>query len=333
MLDDRLLSNLKGELDSVNVLRNIWWDQLGGSPERLIEFYERTNDENGTLHYENLIDSILMTYAAEFIVLLLSGVAVVEYTLNRDKILDKIRRLYRVPPHQILEATDKITSKYDKSIRYLFRVYALKEYSEKKQLPLGKFISLREDIRTNIYSNEEKPLPKDFLHFYNSYLEHHMLPNLEKTYAQNLGLEFVTLSLETNFNNYVRAMAGEKIQGANRDSFPTVRKILQGISAGRRGTATGKVAIVLDEEDCEKVQEGDVMIVDEMCPEFVPAAKRAVALISNRGGITSHTAVIGRALDKPTIVGTVKATEVLKNGLEIMVDSNRGIVFTLIKDA
>ncbi len=328
VLDNRLLSSLRGELDATNVLRDVWLEQMGGFPERLIEIYEKTNDKNGTQHYENLIDSIVMTFVAEFFVALLANIVADEYPENRDKILRAIKRLYRKPAHQVIDATNEITTKYDKSIRYLFQVYALKEYCERNHLSQTEFIRLRECVRQTIYSDKRETFPVEFVRFYNSFLENHLLPSLEQNYAQKMGLEFVTKSLETNFGNYVSLMFSEKAKdmASNSDSNLVFEKKLDGIAVGRRSTAIGRVAIVIIESDCEKVIRGDVMVVDEMCPDFVSAAKRAVALVSNRGGITSHTAMIGRELNVPTVVGTEKATEILKNGQTAMVDARRGIV-------
>jgi phosphohistidine swiveling domain-containing protein len=328
VLDDRLLSNIKGKLDSVNVLRDVWLEQMGGSPEKLIELYEKTNDLNGTQHYENLIDTILLTFVAEFFAALLAGI-IVEDSKNRANVVNAIRRLYRKPVNKMIAATNEVTSKYEQPIRYLLQVYALKEYCERQRLPQAEFIRLRECIRKTVYSEKKETLPADFVHFYSVFLENHLLPNLEQNYAQEMGVEFVKLSLETNFDAYIRDIASRVTKNEVDDinaASPLFEKKLEGIATGKRGVAIGKVTIVLTESDCEKVRRGDVVVVDEMCPDYVPAAKLAVALVSNRGGIVSHTAVIGRALNLPTVVGTGKATEVLKNGVEARVDAVHGTV-------
>jgi len=326
VLENRLLSSLKGELDSINVLRDVWLEQLGGPPERLVEIYERTNDRNGTQHYENLIDSVLMTFAAEFLIALLANIVADEYHENRDKVLRVIRRLYRKPAGEIVDETKEVTTKYDKALKYLFQVYGAKEYCERNHHTQGEFIRLRESIRQNIYSGEE-PLPAEFIKFYELYVESHLLPSLEQSFAEKMGTEFVKYSIEADLEKYSREISSEAKNGTSHPDSQLVFEVkLKGISAGQRGTATGKVSIVLNELDCGLVEKGDVMVVDEMCPDFVSAAKLSVALVSNRGGITSHTAVIGRALNKPTVVGTENATEILKNGVIALVDSRRGIV-------
>ncbi len=154
-----------------------------------------------------------------------------------------------------------------------------------------------------------------------------MLPNLEQSYAEKIGLEFVKFSIDMSIDNYPRNISASSKDILGPKNSPLVFEVkLKGISAGRRGTAIGRVAIVLHEADCMLVQKGDIMVVDEMCPDFVPAAKLSVALVSNKGGITSHTAMIGRALNIPTVVGTESGTKLLENGIIAMVDSRRGIV-------
>ncbi len=109
VLENRLLSSLKGELDSINVLRDVWLEELGGCfPERLVDVYERTNDHNGTQHYENLIDSILITFAAEFFIALLANIVADEYHENHDKVLRVIRRLYRKPAVRIVDELEEL---------------------------------------------------------------------------------------------------------------------------------------------------------------------------------------------------------------------------------
>lgn len=334
VLGNRLLSNLKGELDSINVLRDIWLEQMGGSPEKLTDLYEKTNDRDGTQHYENLIDTILLTFVAEFFAALLAGIVLEDYSRNRDKVVSAIKRLYRKPIHKTIAVAKEVTSKYDRSIRYLFQVYALKEYCERKRLSQAEFIRLRECIRRTVYSEKKEQLPTDFVHFYEVFLENHLLPSLEQNYAQEMGMEFVTASLETHFDTYIRDMASRVSKNETEEidpDTPIFEKRLEGIGAGRRGVAKGKVAIVVTESDCEKVRRGDIVVVNEMCPGFVPAARLAVALVSNKGGATSHTALIGRALNLPTVVGTGKATEVLKNGDLAIVDAYHGTVSICLK--
>lgn len=62
-------------------------------------------------------------------------------------------------------------------------------------------------------------------------------------------------------------------------------------------------------------------------PDFVPAMKKASAIVTNKGGRTSHAAIVSRELGLPCVVGTEKATSLLKNGQIITVDGGKGIIF------
>ena len=61
-------------------------------------------------------------------------------------------------------------------------------------------------------------------------------------------------------------------------------------------------------------------------PDFVPAMRKAAAIITNEGGITCHAAIVSRELGKPCITGTKIASKVLKDGDMVEVDAEKGIV-------
>jgi len=64
-------------------------------------------------------------------------------------------------------------------------------------------------------------------------------------------------------------------------------------------------------------------------PEFLPAMKKASAIITDEGGLTCHAAIISRELGIPCIIGTKIATKVFKDGDIVEVDATRGIVTML----
>lgn len=93
-----------------------------------------------------------------------------------------------------------------------------------------------------------------------------------------------------------------------------------------KGKASGVVKIVLTGKEIDKVKDGDVLVSPMTRPEFLPAMKRAVAFITDEGGITCHAAIVSRELKKPCIIGTKIATQVLKDGYLVEVDADRGVV-------
>jgi pyruvate,water dikinase len=102
--------------------------------------------------------------------------------------------------------------------------------------------------------------------------------------------------------------------------------ILSGIPASP-GTATGIVKITHHASGIDKIREGDVLVAEMTTPDFVPAMKRAVAIVTDRGGRTCHAAIVSRELGVPCIVGTGGATSVLKDGQLITVDGSQGKVY------
>jgi pyruvate,water dikinase len=102
--------------------------------------------------------------------------------------------------------------------------------------------------------------------------------------------------------------------------------LLTGASASP-GMASGSVKIVYQASEIDKVAIGDVLVTEMTTPDFVPAMKRAVAIVTNRGGRTSHAAIVSRELGIPCVVGAEKATTRLIDGQIITVDGSRGSVY------
>jgi len=93
------------------------------------------------------------------------------------------------------------------------------------------------------------------------------------------------------------------------------------------GIASGPVKIVPDPSQIDKVLAGDVLVAEMTTPDFVPAMKRAAAIVTDRGGRTAHAAIVSRELGIPCIVGAEKATSTLKDGQVITVDGAKGNVY------
>ncbi len=107
-------------------------------------------------------------------------------------------------------------------------------------------------------------------------------------------------------------------------------KEIKGVIA-QPGKVKGKARIVLSHKEVYKVGQGDILVTKMSTPDFLPAMKKAAAFVTDIGGITSHAAIIAREMQKPCIIGTKIATKVLKDGMEIEVDADKGIVKILKK--
>lgn len=109
-----------------------------------------------------------------------------------------------------------------------------------------------------------------------------------------------------------------------------VIKEIKGIVA-YSGKVIGKVRIIQNQKDAEKLIKGEIVVAPETTTDYITALRKSIAFITNQGGITSHAAILARELKKPCIIATKIATKVLKNGMLIEVDANKGIVKVIKK--
>ena len=93
--------------------------------------------------------------------------------------------------------------------------------------------------------------------------------------------------------------------------------------------ATGKVVVARSaKEALEKTEEGSILVTVSTDKDYIPAFEKASAVITETGGITSHAAVVGLSLGIPVIVGVEKATELLKDGMEVSVYPEVGVIYS-----
>jgi pyruvate,water dikinase len=118
--------------------------------------------------------------------------------------------------------------------------------------------------------------------------------------------------------------AGEGHEGGDDRSDDSA--LVSGLGASP-GSASGAVRIIEKLDQLDKVKQGDVVVTEMTTPDMVPAMKRASALITDEGGMTSHAAIISRELGVPAVIGSETATETLTDGQNVTVDGNRGVVF------
>ncbi|HAR97173.1 MAG TPA: hypothetical protein DCR97_14610 [Deltaproteobacteria bacterium] len=100
---------------------------------------------------------------------------------------------------------------------------------------------------------------------------------------------------------------------------------------GCPGIAEGIARVVTDCKDLDQLKAGEILICPGTNPEWTIAYGVAAAVIGDRGGTLSHTAIIGREYGIPTIVNTFVACEMIKSGQRIRVDGAKGAVYILDK--
>lgn len=99
--------------------------------------------------------------------------------------------------------------------------------------------------------------------------------------------------------------------------------LISGLGASP-GIAHGKVRVLKTPEDGAKLVAGEILVAPMTSPDWVPTIRRAAALVTDSGGVTSHAAIVSRELRIPCIVGTRTATQVLRDGELVTVDGSKG---------
>lgn len=105
----------------------------------------------------------------------------------------------------------------------------------------------------------------------------------------------------------------------------TQETIIKGLIA-QKGVAKGVVQIIQGYHDIKKFKAGSILIANTTHPNYLPAMQKASAIVTNEGGMISHAAIVAREVKIPCIVGTKVATSHLKDGDNVIVDADNGIV-------
>ncbi|MDR3519287.1 MAG: phosphoenolpyruvate synthase [Candidatus Pacebacteria bacterium] len=101
----------------------------------------------------------------------------------------------------------------------------------------------------------------------------------------------------------------------------TSKILVEGIAVGAR-IGAGKVRVLHNAKQISSFKKGEVLVTEITDPDWEPIMKIASAIVTDKGGRTSHAAIVSRELGIPCIVGSDNATKVLKNGKEVTVDAS-----------
>jgi len=126
----------------------------------------------------------------------------------------------------------------------------------------------------------------------------------------------------------IKEKAEETRETALPKHLSEMKVVVRGIAAGRRDMGFGVAKIVFTLEDASKlVTKGDILVTTMTNPDFVPYMKLASAIVTDKGGVTAHAAIVSRELGIPCIVGAETATKVMETGKEYTVDARNGVVY------
>ena len=156
---------------------------------------------------------------------------------------------------------------------------------------------------------------------------------IEQHYGCPMDIEWGKNGIDNKL--YILQARPETVKSQKKNVTETFKlnETSKAIVAGRAVTqkiGVGPVRVVTDPNEMHTVQPGDVLVADMTDPNWEPVMKRASALVTNRGGRTCHAAIIARELGIPAIVGSVNATELLKDDDLVTVscaEGETGIVY------
>ncbi len=156
-----------------------------------------------------------------------------------------------------------------------------------------------------------------------NYLENRDLINEEKLEERSNGVilskDGLTLISDKGFSKVIESLGYYFIEDeANGDCVKGQPAFM--------GKIKGIVQIILSKDSLKDFKEGNILVTGMTTPEYLPTMQKAVAFVTDEGGITCHAAIVAREFKKPCIIGTKSATKVLKDGDMVEVDADNGIV-------
>jgi phosphohistidine swiveling domain-containing protein len=112
----------------------------------------------------------------------------------------------------------------------------------------------------------------------------------------------------------------------NKRTAASTNELVGAVACKGNGVVRGRVRIVLNPRISSDFNDHEILVTTMTTPEYIFIMKKAAAIITDNGGLTSHAAIVSRELNVPCIVGTKHATQLLKDGDMVEVDAERGIV-------
>ncbi|MDP3941020.1 MAG: phosphoenolpyruvate synthase, partial [bacterium] len=119
----------------------------------------------------------------------------------------------------------------------------------------------------------------------------------------------------------------KQIESHEQSSELSQMRVMLTGSPASPGISSGPVKIITSVKEIGKVVAGDVLVAPQTNPDYVPAMKKAVAIVTEKGGRTSHAAIVSRELGIPAVVGAEGATKTLKQEEVVTVNGKEGLVY------
>ncbi len=199
----------------------------------------------------------------------------------------------------------------------------IKQISSQNKM-LKRVGGINKEVKVSLLGKHKQKIPdnsiKEIAKLGKELEKHYFFPQDVEWASENGKIYIVQTRPITTVNN----KPDKEVKSNAKINFGT--PILKGDPASP-GVATGEVRILENSKQIDKLIPGEILVTKQTNPDFVPAMKKASAIITDSGGRTSHAAIVSRELGIPAIVGSLTATKILKTGEVVTVDGGTGQIY------
>ncbi|WP_199615250.1 PEP-utilizing enzyme [Paenibacillus alkalitolerans] len=147
----------------------------------------------------------------------------------------------------------------------------------------------------------------------------------------DLGVKGGEWSKSNPWSKELRALLDERQAVRHENNLNAEEEFLVSGTTACRGSAQGRACIALDKEHFHKIKEGDILVTTMTTPDFIKVAHLISGIITDRGGVVCHAAILAREFNIPCVVGCQTATTTIKDGDQIRLDATAGVVLGVIE--
>lgn len=222
---------------------------------------------------------------------------------------------------EIFSKLDQKTKEYCLSAQKCYYLNDIKKEIFTKAHYYVKFLMKEISKRISLKLNEtEYFLPNEI----ENKLNKKQIKNIHQIYKQRYKKSaYISIGIEKN--KFKIHFLNKKEEETLRKKIKNKDKEIKGLCAFP-GKVKGKARLIINRNDFNKMKKNEILVTHFTTPDFIFLMKKAKAIITDIGSLTSHAAIVARELEKPCIVGTKNATKIIKNNDLIEIDAKQGLV-------
>ena len=249
------------------------------------------------------------------------------YPLTKEELEDEIKSLKEKKKNSdMARKKEEITDKYKlprKITRLCERLIYLTNWQDERKENILKAVGKLDPVLREL-ANRSGIDPELFVWAFDKEIEEGLEKSDEEMLSERKKFCFIHTNSDYEQKAFIDKEA-EELYSLIKTREDVYSATINGMCASV-GKAIAKVEICKSMKDIANFKAGNVLVTGMTRPEFLPAMKRAAAIVTDEGGITSHAAIVSRELGIPCVIGTKNATKVLKNGDLVEVKANHGQV-------